>query len=726
MFRAARVSAFCLLLVGCTNNPYRSEEYGKNYFYTTFTEPPKHLDPAVSYSADEYELIENIYEPPLQYHFLKRPYQLEPLTAEEIPRPKYYDRDGKELGVDPPAEDVRRATYTLRIKTGIKYQNHPCFQAVNLSLTEALFKGADYKLENLLHGTRTLRANDYVYQIKRLAHPRLNSPILSTMEKYILGLTELSKTLKAELEKIRSQRKQEAGLLYNQELDERNNPIFLDLDKFELEGAKVVDELTWQITLKEKYPQFVYWLAMPFFSPIPPEAGRFYTQPALTARGVSLDNRPIGTGPYRIGRYEEHSQIELVRNENFHVETYPSEGDPGDREHGLLDDAGKKLPFLDKIIFKREKEQIPRWTKFLQGYYDTSVIRSEVFDQAISLSATGDLGLSEEMKKMGIGLQKSIAPTIYYFGFNMDDGIVGGYTAERKKLRQAISLAVSSEEYIQIFLNGRGIPAQGPIAPGIFGYEETEQGINNFIYDWDSKTAKPQRKSIDYAKKLLAEAGYAGGKDREGRPLVLYYDTSARGAEGSPFLDWVRKQFARLNIGLQIRATDYNRFRGKVDKGNFQIISWGWNADYPDPENFLFLLYGPYSKAKHGGENAVNYDNPEFNKLFKQMESMPDSPARLEIIRKMQEIAREDSPWIWWYNPVSFALYHEWYHNVKPKALGGSMKYKRVDAFIREGKRSEWNRPIIWPVLLLLGLMLISTIPAFIKIYGKGRRPPTI
>jgi oligopeptide transport system substrate-binding protein len=62
----------------------------------------------------------------------------------------------------------------------------------------------------------------------------------------------------------------------------------------------------------------------------------------------------------------------LSRNPNFHGQTYPCEGEAGDREAGLLDDCGKPLPFIDQAVFTREKEAIPYWNKFLQGYFDAS------------------------------------------------------------------------------------------------------------------------------------------------------------------------------------------------------------------------------------------------------------------------------------------------------------------------------------------------------------------
>ena len=130
----------------------------------------------------------------------------------------------------------------------------------------------------------------------------------------------------------------------------------------------------------------------------------------------------------------------------------------------------------------------------------------------------------------------------------------------------------------------------------------------------------------------------------------------------------MRKQFKKVNVDLQIRQTDYNRFRDKVGKANFQILWWGWNADYPDSENFMFLLAGKNGRAKFGGPNSSNYNSPEFNKLFDQMESMADGPERDLLVARMTDVAREDAPWAFGYFPVAYGLYHDWYKNIKPFA----------------------------------------------------------
>ena len=728
-FQLARLPVLLLVLSGCIpNNPYRSEEAGENYFYSTFVEPPKHLDPAVSYSSGEYTFIMQIYEPPLQYHYLERPYKLVPLTATQIPRPVYYGKDGEVLPGDPPAAEVVQAVYRVHIKPSILYQSHPCFargkgdRFAYGDLQEIQMEGIEDIEDFPLKDTRELIAADYVYQIKRLAHPKLHSPIFSTMAKYIVGLEELGQELTEELESIRAERRKAGGMLYNQESDERGNPIWLDLDRFDLEGVRVVDQRTYEIVLKQKYPQFAYWLAMPFFAPVPREADQFFAQAPLVRRNLHLDNRPVGTGPYRMSTFLPHREIALVQNEHFHPEYYPDTGEFQDREHGLLDDSGKRLPFIEKAIYKLEKESIPRWTKFLQGYYETSGIGTEVFDQVVQMDGEGELELSDTMRERNVRLMKEVRSSVFYFAFNMLDDEVGGYTEDKQKLRQALSIALNIEEWIQIFLNGRGQPAQDLLPPEIFGHQSGRAGMNQLVYDWDEATSKPKRKSIEVARQLLAEAGYPGGRDADGNPLVLYFDTYWTGAAAKARLDWLRKQFSRLDIDLQMRQTDYNRFRDKVQQGNFQILSWGWNADYPDPENFLFLLYGPNGKARHSGENVSNYDNPEFNRLFVQVESMQNGAERLELLGRTMEIARRDAPWIWGYYPVSFGLYHDWYANAKPMTMGkNTLKYKRLDPQQRQAQRHNWNQPIWWPVGLVFALLVAASIPAALAIWKRER-----
>jgi hypothetical protein len=146
------------------------------------------------------------------------------------------------------------------------------------------------------------------------------------------------------------------------------------------------------------------------------------------------------------------------------------------------------------------------------------------------------------------------------------------------------------------------------------------------MYDWTDGQAR--RKPIAEAKRLLAEAGWPNGRNAvSGEPLVINLDTTATGVGAKARIDWLNKQFAKIDAQLVVRSTDYNRFQEKVRKGAVQLFYFGWNADYPDPENFMFLLHGKQGKVKHSGENAANYENPEYDRLFERMKAMENGPA---------------------------------------------------------------------------------------------------
>jgi ABC-type transport system substrate-binding protein len=688
-------------LVGCGsawNDPYPATDRGRNILYTAFTDRPKHLDPVQSYSEDEITFTAQIYEPPLQYHYLKRPYEVIAATAVEVPKPRYFDARGQPLADDSAAEKIAYSDYVIRLRPGIRYQPHPAFveQPPGLAGIETLSGFPN-------RGTRELVADDYVYAIKRLAHPRLHSPILGLMSEYIVGLDDFARTLQADHKSAVAERRDE----------------WLDLRRFPLAGVEALDAHTYRIRVKGKYPQFVYWLTMPFFAPMPWEADRFHGQPGMAAKNLTLDWYPIGTGPYMLTENNPNARMVLEKNPNFHGQAYPCEGEPGDREAGLLADCGKPLPFIDKVVFTREKEQIPYWNKFLQGYYDASGIASDSFDQAVQVGSGGETTLTDAMRAQGIVLSTSVSTSTFYMGFNMLDPVVGGDGERARKLRQALAIAIDQEEFISIFQNGRGLPAQSPIPPGIFGYREGEAGLNPLMYDWVD--GKPRRKPVDAARRLLAEAGYPNGRDdKTGEPLVINLDTTAGGVGAKSRIDWLNKQFQKLDIQLVVRNTDYNRFQEKIRKGAVQLFYFGWNADYPDPENFLFLLHGPQGKVKHGGENAANYANPEYDRLFERMRAMENSPERQAIIDRMLAILRQDSPWIWGFHPKDYTLRHAWLTNRKPTKVGNNtLKYQRVDTESRQRLRQQWNRPVLWPLGLGVVLAGLVALPALL---GHRRR----
>ena len=188
--------AVLALMGGCSernwNNPYPSADAGESVFYSSFSERPKHLDPARSYSSNEWSFISQIYEPPLQYHFLKRPYALVPQAAARMPERRLFDAAGRELPADSDPQDVAFSEYRVTIKPGMRYQPHPAFARTGDG-GHRYWPLQEQDLENRFTlddfpetDTREVVAADFVYQIKRLGFRPNHSPVAGLMKKHIV------------------------------------------------------------------------------------------------------------------------------------------------------------------------------------------------------------------------------------------------------------------------------------------------------------------------------------------------------------------------------------------------------------------------------------------------------------------------------------------------------------------------------------------------------------
>jgi peptide/nickel transport system substrate-binding protein len=695
-----------MVLAGCGeppwNDPNPPAPDGKLTYQSMMAPaPPKHLDPALSYATDESLFIMQIYEPPMDYHFLKRPYELIPGALESAPQLEYLDAAGEV--VEESDEAVAFTRYTLRLRDDLHYQPHPAFALDEQGEPRYLFDtaedGADYKQipDFPYSGDRAVTTNDYAYAIKRLADPQNAGPMLGFMSQHIHGMKEFSE-LVADLPR----------------------DGWLNLDDHAMAGLEVVDERTLRITVKDRYPQFVYWLAMPFFSPIAPEVDRFYRNPGFADRNLTLDWWPVGSGPFMMVKNDPNSEIVLERNPNYREEFFPAEGAPGDLEAGNLEDAGKPIPFIDRAVFRLEKSGLSLWTKFMQGYYDRSGEVSSnttgVFDQAFVVRPDG-VEMSPKLADNNITMSPDVKPGLYYYGFNMRDPVVGGYTEEKRKLRQALQIAFLTEEYLNVFYKGNGIAAQNLIPPGIPGHLEGEAGINPYVYDWVD--GEPRRKSIEYARQLLAEAGYPNGRDaRTGEPLKIFIDVQSQAIDNTS-MNWIDRVFSAIGVQVEFRPADWNRTREKLLTGNTQIYSHGWLADYPDPENFLFLLHGPESplECDCDGANNSNYASEEYDALFRQMRVLPPGLERDELVARMVELYRRDAVWLYAFYPKQIYLNNSWVHNNKRHGISkGTLKYTRVDSAERDKMQALWNQPVTWPLyagLLLLASLLLPGLVAY-------------
>ncbi|HWH74924.1 MAG TPA: ABC transporter substrate-binding protein [Methylibium sp.] len=712
--RAGLVAMLAVGLAACNNSPLPAGAAESNTLYTAMIEnTPRHLDPTASYWSNDTPATYQIYEPLYGYHYLKRPFTLVPKTATEVVKPQYLDQDGRRLPPDAPGEQVAESVYELRIKPGILYQPHPAFakDGQGRYRYHAMRPGELGERRTPLDfehtGTRELVAEDFVYALKRHATTRITTPIAGIFAEYVLGLKEYMALVKAEDARLR------------QGLDPASlDKPFLDFRQWPLAGVTAPEKHLLRIRIKGKYPQWSYWMAMTFVAPIPWEADAFYAQPGMAERNLTLDRWPVGTGPYMLTEFVQDRRLVMKRNPNYRGEPFPCEGMPGDREAGLLDDCGKKTPFIDTIVSTVEKEGVPQKSKFRQGYYDIEVFERVDTGMDYIVEMQDSEQVRAEYAAKGFRLDKFVDITSWLIGFNMLDPVIGqGDTPEQqqrnRKLRQAISIAIDWEEFSKIFPKKSGETAMSPLPGGIFGSRHgTPEGVNPVTHRIEG--ARIVRRPIADARQLMVEAGYPDGRDaKTGRPLVINYDyyalpTPERKAE----IDWVVKQFAKLGIQLEVRATDNNQFQDKVRKGKHQVYWLGWLADYPDAENFLFLLYGPNGKTRSDGENTSNYENAEYDALFAKLKLMDDGPEKQQVIDRMNEIVQQDAPWSFGYFPYSAAAVQGWLHNARPTVLiRDPGRYMRLDTAARSARVAAWNRPVWWP--LLLGLAALAALVGF-------------
>jgi ABC-type transport system substrate-binding protein len=667
--RICAALAGCLAAAfGCTNNPYPEADRDKKVLYSSFNEAPKTLDPAVAYTTAEHVITGNVYDTLLEYHYLKRPYQLIAGLAAAVPEPQQLP-DGKQA-------------FRFRIRPGVLFHADPCFA-----------------LDQAGRPTREVTAADFAFALARIADPAVNSPVISSFAE-VRGFADFSKRL-VELR--------------------RTDKAFAELPPHEqyagvggIAGVVAHGAHELEIVLAEPNAQILYWFAMPFTTPVAWEAVAYYD--GKDGREHFADHA-VGTGPFRLALYEKQYRFTLERNELWYGSqpasldapgaVFPTQIDAEDIAEGRVDAAyaGRRMPFVDRVKFYREREGIPRFNKLLQGYYDDGGIIKESFDAVIQ----GDR-LSPEMQARGMRLDRTVQPSISYVGFNMDDAIVGAPAGERgRKLRQAMSVAVDSKQYLELFLNGRGVPAQTPLPPGLFGY--------------DASYKNPFRQhDLARARQLLADAGYRNGIDpATGSRLKLSFDTSATTAAANLQFEYLAGAWRQLGLDVEVKATTYNQFQDKVRRGAYQIFIWGWIADFPDPENFLFLLECQNARSKSGGPNTANFCNAEFDRLYKEMKDLPSNERRAGLIGRMLAILVRERPWIELYHDEEFLLNQAWLVNAKPMGISyPAYKYKDVRPELRARLQVEWNAPVRWPLYLVLFAVVALTVPA-VRTYYRER-----
>ena len=184
---------------------------------------------------------------------------------------------------------------------------------------------------------------------------------------------------------------------------------------------------------------------------------------------------------------------------------------------------------------------------------------------------------------------------------------------------------------------------------------------------------------------------------------------------GNTSMNWIDRVFSAIGVQVEFRPADWNRTREKLLTGNTQIFSQGWLADYPDPENFLFLLYGPESPllCQCDGANNSNYASEEYDELFRQMRVLAPGPERDELVARMVDLYRRDAVWLYAFYPKDIYLNNSWTHNTKRHGISkATLKYIRIDAQERERMRVQWNQPVTWPLYAGAALLASLFLPA--------------
>lgn len=497
-----------------------------------------------------------------------------------------------------PTASKDKKQFTIKIKKGVMWQDDAAFPNG---------KG------------RELKASDFIYAWKRMLLPEIQSPGTWIFDGKVVGWDDYRKKLSEAKDKV------------NEVLEQ------------EVEGLKATDDYTLQFKLTQPYPQLLHVLAMGFGAPVAKEVIAKYGQ-------QGLNEKMVGTGPYQLKEFTKGSKIVLVKNPTFHGENFPSDGDESAKAAGLLAAAGKALPFNDEIIYNVIKEDQPRWLQFLKGNLDGSGVPKDNFSSAVENGA-----LKKEMTDKGVQLSKAEEAVIWYLNFNMKDKLLG----TNVNLRKAISMGINRDEFIEKFLNGRGVKATSMVPRVIAG----NTGRTELVSDFNPAKAK----------ELLAKAGYPEGK---GLP-VIKYDLRGASTTSRQQAEYFKKALSEIGVNIEIVVNTFPAYLEKEKNGNLQFFTGGWSADYPDAENFLFLLY---SKNVSPGPNASNYVNPAFDKLYEKIAQMTPSAERNALIKKAEEIAFNDGVWSMMYYPVAYSLYHGWLKNYRPNNLIlNDAKYWDVD-----------------------------------------------
>ncbi len=549
--------------------------------------------------------IVDLYSRTVTPHIFEGLYQYDHLARPAKIKPLTAD------GMPQVSEDF--TTWTVKLKPGIFFADDPAFKGPHAG------------------GRRELVAEDYVYSFKRFADPRLKSPAWSFFEQFgFLGLGALRK-----------------------DALEQKKPF--DYDK-PIEGLRALDRYTVQFRMDRPRPRFISTLAG---GDLTGAVAREVAQ----AYGDALPAHPVGTGPFVLKQWRRSSLIVLERNPAYREVLYDAEpaADDAEGQALLAKLKGRKLPMVDRVEVSIIEEEQPRWLSFLNRQHDLiEQLPPEFIEVALP---NGEL--APHLKKRGMQAYRIVRPDIGIILWNMDNPVIGGYTADKVALRRALSLAIDVEREIRVVWRNQAIPAQSPLMPHTTGYEPKFKSENS-----EYSPAK--------AMALLDMHGYVdkdgdGWRDLpDGSPLNIEMATQPDGLSRQQD-DLRKKNLDAVGVRLVYKPAKWPENLKAARAGTLMAWRVGSSAASADGQGSLQRYHG----KQVGGQNMARFRLPEFDAIYERLEVLPDGPEREALFLQAKKLAVAYAPykslvhrimsdmaqpWLIGYRRVLF--WQDWWHLV--------------------------------------------------------------
>ena len=461
---------------------------------------------------------------------------------------------------------------------------------------------------------RELTATDYVYSIKRLYDPALKSPWLFLFEHKLLGDEALLPAADGR----------------------RARPFDIDTP---IAGLQALDRTTLQLRLRQPDGNLLFALATPATAAVAREV--------IQAHADHPGNHPVGTGPYRLVLWQRNDRIVLEANPEYRPMMLPLQTKGADPTIAAAM-RGKPLPLVGRIDIRIMEEQQARVLGFLNGEFDLL----EPLPAPLADMALDDGRLKPALQARGIVLSTTAPMRTFYLWMNMEDPVVGGYKPEKIALRRAIGLAYDQAEDIRVLDHGMALPAQSPLPPDALGYDPAYRSSRRY----DPVLARALLDRFGYRKR--GADAYRSLPD--GRPLTLQMHSLAS-TTGRLRDEFWRRSLEAIGIRVVFKSDRFVELIKASRLGTVQMLETNWIADYPDGENFLQLLYG----ANVGRANYARFRLPQYDRLFEQARTLPDSPARTALYRQMTQLIDGYAPWVVRTHPLEATLLQPSVRNYK-------------------------------------------------------------